>query len=221
MAFRASTPISQGVAVLGSTPYSYFRYETHLAALNALNVYAEVASDFAETFGRMYPEIETYQCDDAEIIIVMMGSFATKAKAAIDQLHADGQAVGLLRPRLFRPFPAQHFQRLLKGKKGVLVIDQNLSIGKGGILHSELISALYGQADMPPIVVSFVGGLGGRDFSGEEFYDMVRITREAIASGVTPAPRLLFTQDENREIKKLQAIAHVERDTLGNKYARH
>jgi pyruvate/2-oxoacid:ferredoxin oxidoreductase alpha subunit len=74
----------------------------------------------------------------------MMGSFATKAKAAVEKLRAAGQAVGLLRPRLFRPFPTDHIRRSLAGKQGVAVIDQNLSVGKGGVLHSELASVLCG-----------------------------------------------------------------------------
>ncbi len=215
MTFRASAPSSQAVAVLGGSPYSYFRYEMHLAAMQALEVYDEIAQEFAERFGRQHDAVEAYQCDDAEIVLVMMGSFATKARAAVDELRASGQAVGLLRPRLLRPFPAEHIQRLLAGKQGVAVIDQNLSMGKGGVLHAELASVLYGHKDAPPILTSFVGGLGGRDITAEEFFEMVKVTREAVASGIAPPPRLLYSRDELREVHKLQAIAHVEREELG------
>jgi pyruvate ferredoxin oxidoreductase alpha subunit len=214
MAFRASAPASQAVAVLGGSPYSYFRYETHLAAMRGLEVYDEIATEFAERFGRRHDAVEAYHCDDAEIVLVMMGSFATKAKAAVDELRAAGQAVGLLRPRLLRPFPDAHIQRLLAGKQGVAVIDQNISMGKGGVLHAELASVLYGQQDAPPVLTSFIGGLGGRDITAEEFFEMVKVTREAVASGITPAPRLLYNRDELREVHKLQAIAHVEREEL-------
>jgi pyruvate ferredoxin oxidoreductase alpha subunit len=101
--FRASRPISQAVAVLGGGPYSYFRYETHLAAMNALAVYDEVAEEFARAFGRSHPAVETYRAEDAEFMFVMMGSFATKAKEAVDRLRDAGWAIGLLRPRLLRP----------------------------------------------------------------------------------------------------------------------
>ncbi|WP_126452830.1 pyruvate synthase [Sulfuriflexus mobilis] len=215
IAFRASAPASQAVAVLGGSPYSYFRYEMHLAAMQALEVYEEIATKFAEKFGRRHDAVEAYHCEDAEIVLVMMGSFATKARAAVDQLRAAGQAVGLLRPRLLRPFPAAHLQRLLAGKQGVVVIDQNLSMGKGGVLHAELASVLYGRKDAPPILTSFIGGLGGRDITAEEFFEMVKVTREAVASGNTPPPRLLYNRDELREVHKLQAIAHVEREELG------
>ena len=213
--FRASSPVSQAVAVLGGSPYSYFRYETHLAAQNGLAVYDEIATEFAEQFGRSHAAVESYRCDDAELVFVMMGSFATKAREAVDRLRDNGQAVGLLRPRLIRPFPAQHFQQQLAGKKGVAVIDQNISVGMGGVLHSELASALYSQPESPRILLSFIGGLGGRDISLEEFFEIAAVTQRAVEDGQVPPPRLLYTESELREVRKLQAIAKVERDELG------
>lgn len=215
--FRASEPISQAVAVLGGTPYSYFRYETHLAAINGLAVYDEIAEEFARTFGRSHEAVDSYRTEDAELVFVMMGSFATKAKDAVDRLREIGWAVGLLRPRLLRPFPVDHIRRLLAGKQGVAVIDQNLSMGKGGVLHTELASALYGQKDVSPVLASFIGGLGGRDISIEEFYEMASVTRKAVEEGRVPSPRLLYTKGELREIRKLQAIAHVGQEGLGQK----
>lgn len=213
--FRASSPVSQAVAVLGGTPYSYFRYETHLAAQNALTVYDEVAAEFAESFGRQHDAIEEYRTEDAELVFVMIGSFATKAKEAVDQLRAAGCNAGLLRTRLIRPFPAQRFRKLLAGTRGVAVIDQNLSMGMGGVLYSELASALYSHPQAPQILVSFIGGLGGRDISSEEFYEMAAVTRRAVEKGQAPPPRLLYTDAELREVRKLQAVAQVEREELG------
>ena len=212
--FRASAPVSQAVAVLGGSPYSYFRYESHLAAQNALGVYENAAAEFAELFGRQHDVIEAYRCEDAELIFVMLGSFATKAKQAVDQLRAAGWAIGLLRPRLLRPFPMQQFQQLLANKKGVAVIDQNLSMGLGGVLHAELTSALYGQPDAPPILTSFIAGLGGRDITGEEFFAIAQETQQAVTDGRSPPPRMLYTDSELREIRKLQAVAQVEREEL-------
>ncbi len=214
IAFRASAPESQAVAVLGGGPYSYFRYETHLALMNGLGAYDEIAADFAARFGRSHPAVEAYRCEDAEIVLVMMGSFATKARAAVDGLRAAGRQVGLLRPRLLRPFPAQAFVEQLAGRRGVAVIDQNLSMGKGGVLYTEVASALYGQRDAP-VLVSFIGGLGGRDIAPEEFFEMVGVVEQAVQSGEVPPPRLLYTQEELREIRKLQTLAHVERNSLG------
>jgi pyruvate ferredoxin oxidoreductase alpha subunit len=208
--FRASRPISQAVAVLGGAQYSYFRYEAHLAGLQALPVYDEIALEFARAFGRYWPAVETYCADDAEVVFFMIGSFATKAKDAVDRLREAGSKVGLVRPRLLRPYPEARLREALAGKRAVIVLDQNLSMGKGGVLHAELASALYGLA-RAPILVSFVGALGGRDIAPEEFYEMAKVAKRAADTGVAPAPRLLYTEQELREMRKLQAIAHAER----------
>jgi len=210
--FRAGKPVSQAVAVLGGAPYSYFRYEVELAARAARDVYDEAAADFEKQFGRRHDAIESYRCDDAEIAFVMIGSFATKAKEAVDRLREAGTAVGLVRPVLLRPFPEAKLRAALCGKKAVVVIDQNISIGKGGVLHGEIASALYGQTGAPGALLSFVGGLGGRDIGAEEFFEMARLAAEAAESGETPPPRLLYTGNELREMRKLQAIAHVEHE---------
>ena len=212
--FRASAPTSQAVAVLGGSPYSYFRYEIHLAAMRAAEVYDDIAKTFLQQFGRDYPAIENYRCEDAEIVFVMIGSFSTKAREAVDQLRQAGTAVGLVRPRLLRPFPTKALQKVSAGKQGIAVIDQNISMGKGGVLHTEVASALYGTPNAPKILTSFIGGLGGRDISAEEFYEIAKVTKQAVNDEVTPEPRLLYTRDEYREMQKLQAIAHVEREEL-------
>ena len=212
--FRASMPESQAVAVLGGSPYSYFRYECHLAMQQAVAVYEQVAEEFNQQFGRYHGLVENFQADDADYLFVMMGCFATKAKQAVIQLREAGIKIGLLRIRLLRPFPEQALINSFSGKKALAVIDQNLSMGKGGVLHSEITSVLYGVSDAPPIVASFIGGLGGRDISQQEFFQIADILRESAKTCNTPKPRLLYTQTEYREFKKLQAIAVVERHEL-------
>ncbi len=212
--FRASQPISQAVAVLGGGPYSYFRYETHLAARQAVEVYDRVCDDFAERFGRRHPAVEAYRTEDADYVIVMMGCFASKARDAVERLRAGGWRIGVVRPRLFRPFPEDALRRLLAGKRAVAVVDQNISMGAGGVLYSELTSCLYGQAEAPPIVASFIGGLGGRDIAGGEFQAMAEVLKAAADAGKAPPPRLLYTRDELREVRKMQAVATAERHEL-------
>jgi pyruvate ferredoxin oxidoreductase alpha subunit len=176
-----------------------------------------VAAQFADTFGRRHDALDTYRCDDAEFLFVMMGSFATKAREAVDRLREAGWRIGLLRPRLLRPLPVEHLRRVLSGRRAVAVIDQNLATGFGGVLHGEVASALYGHPAAPPVLASFVGGLGGRDIAAEEFYEMARVIREAAERGETLPPRLLYTREELREMHKLQAVARVERDELEGK----
>jgi pyruvate ferredoxin oxidoreductase alpha subunit len=216
--FRAGQPISQAVAVLGGGPYSYFRYETHLAANAALEVHREVVRDFEAIFGRSYDAVETYRSEDAEIVFLMIGSFSTKARAAVDALRDAGERVGLVRPRLLRPYPAADLRRALAGKRGVAVIDQNLSPGRGGALHCELAAALYGVDGAPRTLASFIGGLGGRDISASEFYEIASVTRKAADEGITPEPQLLFQEAELREVRKLQAIANQERGRIGARF---
>jgi pyruvate ferredoxin oxidoreductase alpha subunit len=186
----------------------------HLANLNGLAVFEEAAEEFERIFGRSHHPLQSYQVEDAEVVFVMMGSFATKAQDAVDELREAGQAVGLIRPRLLRPFPRKELRRLLGGKRGVAVIDQNLSPGMGGVLHAEVAGALYGMERAPAALASFVGGIGGRDIRPEEFYEMARVTFAAADKGVSPPPRLLYTATELEEVRQLQAIANVEREEL-------
>jgi pyruvate ferredoxin oxidoreductase alpha subunit len=207
--FRGNSPLSQAIAVLGGGPYSYFRYEAHLALQQALLVYNEIADEFAEIFGRRYDMIDCYQMDDAGYVFVMVGSFSTKARDAVDSLRAAGWKIGLLRPRLFRPFPRAQIRELLQGRRAVAVIDQNISMGMGGVLHSEFASALYG-ATGAPILASYIGGLGGRDISQQEFFAIADELLQAYERGEPPPARMLYTEAELTEIRKLQAIAQAE-----------
>ncbi len=206
IAFRAGRPISQACAVLGGSAYSYFRYQTHLAASEALQAYEEAAAAFEAEFGRRHAMVDGYRCDDAEFVFVMIGAFATKAMEAVDRLREEGWKIGLVRPRLLRPWPVEALRRLLLGRRAAVVVDQNLSMGFGGVLHAEIASALYGCRDAPALL-GFVGGLGGRDIPPGEFFEMARLARDAAATGAPPPPRLLYSEAELREVRKLQTIA--------------
>jgi pyruvate ferredoxin oxidoreductase alpha subunit len=209
--FRASKPVSRAVAVLGGGPYSYFRYEMHRASQAALAVHEEIAEDFARTCGRHWPLVETHRSEDAEVVFFLIGSYASKARDAVDRLRGAGLRVGLVRPRVLRPYPYAAVRAALAGVRGVAVLDQNLSIGQGGALHAELAAALYGMPGAPAVLASYVGGLGGRDVALEEFREMARETLAAAEAGRTPAPRLLYTAEELREMRKVQGIAATER----------
>ncbi len=208
--FRASEPISQAVAVLGGGAYSYFRYQVHRAAEAARDAWEEIADDFERVFERRPGSVERYRMEDAELAFVVLGALATAARDAVDRLREVGWRIGLVRPRLVRPWPGGALRHALAGVEGVAVVDQNLSMGSGGVLHGELAATLYGTPS-PPRLLSFVGGLGGREIAPEEFAEMACATREAARTGRVPEPRLLYTEEELREVRKLQAIAQVER----------
>jgi pyruvate ferredoxin oxidoreductase alpha subunit len=132
----------------------------------------------------------------------------------VDALRAEGRRVGLVRPRLLRPFPAEALRRALAGKRAVAVLDQDLSLGMGGVLHAELAGALHGAAAAPPVLASFIGGLGGRDVGAAELAAIFTATAAAADAGCAPPPRLLYTEAELREVRKLQGVALGERFEL-------
>jgi pyruvate ferredoxin oxidoreductase alpha subunit len=172
---------------------------------NARQVHAEAATDFARQFGRQYGPIDEYRTDDAEFVLVMAGSFATKGKAAVNRARAQGQRVGLVRMRLIRPLPRQELAAALAGRRAVGVIDQNLSPGLGGILFHELAGVLAGAGGKPPILRSFVGGLGGKDISEGEFKHVVAVIQSTGES--SSEPELLMTRGEWQHVRSRLAVA--------------
>jgi pyruvate ferredoxin oxidoreductase alpha subunit len=203
--FAASHAAAQGIAVLGSSAYSFFRYQMQRAAEAAEAVHATIADEFAARFRRRYGAVEAYALDDAEYVIVMSNSFSTIGKAEVARLRAAGEKIGLLRLRLIRPFPHREIARLLAGRCAVAVIDQNLSVGKGGIFFAEVASAVHG-AGAPPLV-SFVGGLGGRRFRSDDFDVIAAGLRAAATEGGSAEPRLLFSETEYRQVLDLLRVA--------------
>ena len=205
---NAQNPVSLAVSVLSSSAYSYFKYQLHLASLNVLKVHEEVSAEFEKKFGRRYDTIEEYMLDDADYVIIMTNSFTTIGKAAIKKLREEGKKVGLLKIRLIRPFPREKVARRLAGKKGVAVLDQNVSIGSGGILYPEVVSSLYHNAERPKAIVSFIGGLGGKHISQSEFRYMLSVTETAAAEGNVPMHSvLLFTDEDWGTVKSMLKIA--------------
>jgi pyruvate ferredoxin oxidoreductase alpha subunit len=200
--------VALGAAVLGGSLYSYFKHQMHHAAEDALTLYPAIAEEFAGRFGRRHKFIEEFMLDDADYVVVMTNSFASIGKAEIKRMRKQGKKIGLARLRMIRPFPHAELQRLLRGRKGVAVIDQNISVGKGGILFSEIASALYPLQDRPPVLLSFIGGLGGRRFRPGEFDTMLqKMENPAETAAEMAGPHLLFTGEECREVGRFFDIA--------------
>lgn len=206
----SQNPMSVASVVLDGRAYSYFKYQMHLASLNALSVHAEAAREFEKIFGREYGAVEEFMLHDADYVIVMTNSFTTMAKAAVRELRKDGKKVGLLRIRLIRPFPKLDIAGKLAGKKGVAVLDQNISIGSGGILHPEIVSALYDRSDRPRKIISFVGGLGGKKITLAEFRHILSATEAAVKEDScrpTMQSVLLFTDDDWGSVRGMLEVA--------------
>lgn len=133
------------------------------ALKNAKAVTKEVSDEYAKITGRQYGLFEEYRMDDAELAVVMIGSAAGTTKDAVDQLRAEGNKVGLVKIRLFRPFPADEIAEVLKNCKAVAVMDRTESYNDTcGPLGADVTTALY-RAKSNALVANYVYGLGGRD----------------------------------------------------------
>ena len=134
-------------------------------------LYPKIAKDFAKISGKYYDIIEDYELKDADYVIVTMSSTAGTTKEVIDVLRKKGKKVGLLKVRMFRPFPNEEIVKLLKGKKAVAVLDRAASFGAEAPLFSEVKSAFYEESKKPKIS-SYVFGLGGREISPKMIEDV-------------------------------------------------
>jgi pyruvate ferredoxin oxidoreductase alpha subunit len=155
--------MAQGTAVLGGAIYSYFRYQQHLAQVNALDVHQQVADEFQDHFGRHYGLVEPFQLDDADYVLVMSNAFATKGKAAVQRLRAQGVKAGLLRLRVLRPFPAAQIADVLENRKAVALIDQNLARGKMRAEDNVDVVVVAGDGSTYDMARSYVSGAIFRD----------------------------------------------------------
>ena len=132
--------------------------------------------EFGDLTGRYYSPIEEYKTEDAEVLLVTMGSFGETASVAVDTMRAKGKALGLLKIRLWRPFPFEAFRKAAEKARALVVIDRATSYGgPGGPVASELRAALYGEKKQPS-VVNFIAGLAGRDVAPRDFENMVDLT---------------------------------------------
>lgn len=139
----------------------------------------EVDQDWARRTGRSHGgAIESYRLDDAQTVIVAMGSMCGTVREAVDVMRESGEAVGLLKVRLFRPLPVQSLRALLAGVADVIVLDRNHSPGHGGVLHHELLAALFGLRDAPR-VHGYLAGVGGVNVPPEKISEFVRCARAA------------------------------------------
>ncbi len=148
-----------------SAYYMEARVAQAQAMMNAKKVILDVAADFEKTFGRKYGFFESYNMEDAELALVIMGSSAGTAKAAVDELREEGVKAGIVKIRVFRPFPGEELAKVLAGCKAVAVMDKSEGFSaNGGPLFAESASALI-NLESRPKMIDIVFGLGGRDFT--------------------------------------------------------
>ena len=163
--------------------YSEAKIAQEVALRKSKRLIIKGFAEFAEVFGRHYHPVEPYRAEGAETLLLTMGSFGETARIAVDSRREQGEPVGLINLRLWRPFPFQELRRELKHADTVIVFDRCISFGgPGGAVCSEIRSALY-HDDRRPRVVSFIGGLGGRDMSVDDFEYVIDRGSEIAAEG--------------------------------------
>ena len=161
-------------------PYIQYRYQTLNAIDNVKNIFPKVEKEFEELFGRSYGGmVEEYKTEDAEILLMTIGSMSGMAKNVIDEAREAGIKVGLARIRMFRPFPKEEIVRIFKGRKAVGVIDRSIALGWNcGTVYQEVRAAISGHEDMPKML-SFIDGISTMDITREHIELAVGMTRDA------------------------------------------
>ena len=179
-------PFSIGALFLTDN-YFECRRQQQAAIKGAVPIVEAVGREFGEMSGRPYGLYEPYQLDDAELVIVAAGSTTGTAKVAVDRARANGIKAGLLKLRLYRPFPAQQLIDAIKHAKAVAVMDRAISYGlTGGPIFHEIRSAAYGQIDVP--FASYVYGLGGRDIFPQEIESIFTDLKAVVDNGADVPP---------------------------------
>jgi pyruvate/2-oxoacid:ferredoxin oxidoreductase alpha subunit len=176
-------PVTHGSVVYPSD-FSETRQSMQIGQEHARGVIKKAAGEFRDMFGRWHGDmVETYRTEDADQLIVAMGSLASESKVAVDALREQGKAVGLLRVRFFRPFPIEELRAECEGREDIMVIDRDYSYGMEGALFTEVKAALYGKCSTPAKGV--VVGLGGRDVTYELIAELAEKSRKGELEEVT------------------------------------
>ena len=171
------------VGPLDVQPYLFeHKYQQANGMRNAKNVIKQVSEEFEKVTGRKYEFIEKYRMEDAELVIVVLNSTAGTTKETIDMLREKGMKVGLVKPRVFRPFPAEEIAEALKDAKAVAILDKADGLnGVGGPLFTDVTSAMVVNGVVAPKVVNYIYGIGGRDVKVDDiekvYYDLEEIAK--------------------------------------------
>ena len=162
--------------------YLEFKIQQDEALREAKKCIVEVNEQYGRLFGRKYGNglIETVQIEDADVVLITLGSMTGAARVAVNKLRDNGRRVGLLRIRSFRPFPAEEIREAVKTTKVIAVASRDVSLGSfGGVALSEVRSALY-ESNEKPHVIGCVLGLGGRDIKVEDFLTIAEKAYEVL-----------------------------------------
>ncbi|HID41427.1 MAG TPA: ferredoxin oxidoreductase, partial [Pyrodictium sp.] len=180
--------------VLGAPNWYYeIKMQQIMAMREAPRIIEEAAREFEKRFGRSYGFIEEYMMDDAEVAIVSLGATASLVKAAVNRLREEGIKAGMVKIRVYRPFPADQLAKALESVAAVGVLDRAVSFGAPleGPLFLDVASTLAVRGMAKPMA-SFVHGLGGRDIFVREVMDMFKKLQEMARSGRSETRTLFY-----------------------------
>ncbi len=189
-------PLTGGAGGIGPRTFVRYRKGQCHGMQNALRVISDVHAEWAARFGRSHaPLIEEYRLDDADYALVTIGSMTGAAKDAVDNARDQGEAVGLIKVKTFRPFPLEAMTAALAKVTRVGVVDRAVSFGWNcGPVYQETLGALY-KTGKPIPAMSFIGGLAGADITAEHFARAIALTREATWNGGPAEPVWLNEND--------------------------
>ncbi len=169
-------------ALVRPDAYMEMRWQQQEAMWEVLEILPKIEDEWAAITGRRYGAIETYRTEDADLLLVTSGTITSTARHVVDERRARGDAVGLVKVKMFRPFPTEALRAALAGAPRVAVLDRNISPGHGGIFAEEIRSALYDvPPDERPTLFGYVIGLGGRDVTPAVIDAVVK---RSLAAGV-------------------------------------
>jgi pyruvate ferredoxin oxidoreductase alpha subunit len=162
--------------------YMEFKYAQTKAIEDSEKVIDEIFAEFKERFGREYKKINEYRTEDADTILVTLGSMSGTARAAVDKMREAGKKVGCAKMTVYRPFPAKELVEMTKNAKVLAIVDRDISPGFGGAVFGEAATQFV-NAVQKPILMNFIVGLGGRDITISDFETMVKKAEKALESG--------------------------------------
>ncbi|MCF8041154.1 MAG: pyruvate ferredoxin oxidoreductase [Desulfarculaceae bacterium] len=158
--------------VCGADLFSSLKYRRQMETLAVEQAWQEASDEFAAQFGRSHAPVQGHNLDDAEVVIVTIGTAGGAAQLAADALREEGVAAGSLNLAMVRPFPYESFRRAVSGAKHLVVLDRDVSFGAEGIVAQEVKSCLYGKSSAQ--VHCYIAGVGGMDITEEILADMAR-----------------------------------------------
>ena len=177
-----NNPLSHG-NIVSPDWYMEFRYMMQEAMENAKRLIPEIDQEYGKYFGFEHGGlIEKYKCEDADLLLLTMGTIGSEAKIAVDNLRQEGLKVGSARVRVFRPFPKEEIRKLAEDIRMFAIIDRGISFGMDGFLAEEIKASLYNQRDQP-LIAGFIAGLGGRDVTFKTIEKIAQKSSEWMRAG--------------------------------------